>query len=104
MKRDGFPSRVGEILERTFEKLGIAKKMKEQRILKLWRKAVGERISQHTHPFLIRKGVLFVRVDSSVWLAQLNYLKEDIIYKLNREEEGVIRDIYFRLGARENDT
>lgn len=99
-QRNGFPSRIDEVLERTFKKLGISKKMKEQRTLKLWKEVVGERISQHTHPFRIRKGVLFVKVDSSAWLAQLGYLKEDIIYKLNRKGgTGVIKDIYFRLGA-----
>ncbi|RLE07628.1 DUF721 domain-containing protein [Candidatus Aerophobetes bacterium] len=98
-QRDGFPSRIGEVLDRVFEKLGVDKKIKEEKALRLWKEVVGERINKHTHPFSVKKGILFVKVDNSGWLAQLTYLKEGIISKINqREGKKVIKDIYFRLG------
>jgi len=98
-QRNSFPSQIGEVLDRVFEKFGLDKKIKEERALGLWREVVGKKISEHTHPFSIKKGTLFVRVDNSGWLAQLTYLKEKIISEINRREgREIIKDIYFRLG------
>jgi hypothetical protein len=97
--RDGFPSQIGEVLDRVFKKFGLDKKIKEERALRLWKEVVGEKINEHTYPFSVKKGILFVKVDNSGWLSQLTYLKEKIISEINRSEERkVIKDIYFRLG------
>jgi len=99
MKRDGFPSPVDEVLRRVFRRRGISKKMKEMRVLGLWKEIVGKKIDRHTHPFSVKKGRLFVRVDNSGWLVQLTYLKDKIIAEFNKKEGGKpIKDIYFRLG------
>jgi len=99
MKRNSFPSSVGEVLERLFNKLSIDKKLKEVNALKLWEEVTGEKISQHSLPLFVRKGNLFVRVDNSGWLTQLTYLKHEIISELNQRLGGEsIKNIYFRLG------
>ena len=99
MKRNSFPSSVGEILERVFNKFSIDKKLKEVKALKLWEEVMGEKISRHSLPLFVRKGNLFVRVDSSGWLTQLTYLKHEIISELNERLGGEsIKNIYFRLG------
>jgi len=99
MRRDSFPSPVNEVLARVFSRRGIVKKMKEMRVLRLWTEVVGEEIDKHTYPFTVRKGKLFVRVDSSGWLAQLTYLKDKIILEFNKKQgRKTIKDIYFRLG------
>lgn len=99
MKRDSFPSPVGEVLGRVFSRRGISKKMKEMSVLGLWKEVVGKKIDRHTHPFSIKKGKLFVSVDNSGWLVQLTYLKDKMIAEFNKKEGGKpITDIYFRLG------
>ncbi len=99
MRRDSFPSPVGEVLGRVFSRRGISKKIKEMGVLGLWKEVVGKKVDIHTHPFSIKKGKLFVNVDSSGWLVQLTYLKDKIIAEFNKKEEGKpIKDIYFRLG------
>lgn len=99
MKRNSFPSPVGEVLERLFNKLSIDKKLKEVNALKLWEEVTGEKISRHSLPLFVRKGNLFVRVDNSGWLTQLTYLKREIISELNKRLGGEsIKNIYFRLG------
>ncbi len=99
MKPNSFPSSVGEVLERLFNKLSIDKKLKEVNALKLWEEVTGEKISQHSLPLFVRKGNLFVRVDNSGWLTQLTYLKREIISELNKRlGEESIKNIYFRLG------
>jgi len=99
MKQNSFPSSVGEVLERLFNKLSLDKKLKEVNALKLWEEVTGEKISQHSLPLFVRKGNLFVRVDNSGWLTQLTYLKHKIISELNERLGGEsIKNIYFRLG------
>ncbi len=99
MKRDSFPSPVGEVLGRVFSRQGISKKMKEMSVLGLWKEVVGKKIDRHTHPLSIKQGKLFVRVDNSGWLVQLTYLKDKMIAEFNKKEGGKpIKDIYFRLG------
>ena len=99
MKRDPFPSRVGSVVGRVFKNLGIDKKIRQLEALSQWREVVGEKINFHTRPLAMRKRSLFVLVDSSPWLAQLSYIKHDIISEFNRRYgEGVVENIYFRLG------
>ncbi len=105
MKRDSFPSSVGEVLGRVFNRRGISKKMKEMSILGLWKEVVGKKIDTHTCPFWLTKGKLFVRVDNSGWLVQLTYLKDKIIAEFNKKEtDKPIKDIYFRIGEIKNST
>jgi len=99
MVEDISPSPVGEILDQVFSRLGIDNKLRQLRVLKSWDEIVGKTLAQHSCPVAIRKGNLFVKVDSSPWLAQITYFKEKIISEFNRREgEKVIQDIYLRLG------
>ncbi len=99
MTRDTFPSRVGSVVERVFKNLGVDKKIGQLRALSQWRELVGEKINLHTRPLAIRKRSLFVLVDSSSWLAQLTYIRHEIISEFDhRYGEGVVDNIYFRLG------
>jgi len=103
MKRDNFPSCVDEVLERVFTRLGLNKKLRELKALKDWKEVVGKKIEEHTYPLRVRKGNLFIVVDSSGWLAQITYFKEKIISELNqRQGKEVIKDIYLRLGKVKN--
>jgi len=96
---DNPPSPVGEILEEVLSRLGIDNKIKQLRILKHWKEIVGKTLARHSCPVTVRKGNLFVKVDSSGWLAQITYFKEKIISELNRKAGSeVIRDIYLSLG------
>ena len=89
---------IKDILERIAKKTGLDEKLKEAKILEVWNKEVGEKISNHTLPEKLVKGKLFVKVDSNVWMNQLTFLKKDIITKLNKAiGENLIKDIYFKL-------
>lgn len=99
MIRDSFPSPVGEVLERVFSRLGVDTKIRELQVLRAWSEIVGRHLNKHSKPVSIRKGNLFVKVDSSAWLAQITYFKEKIISEINRREgREVVKDIYLRVG------
>lgn len=90
---------VRDVLNDLFYRLGMNAKIKQMNVLKSWPQVVGEAISKHSQPTAIRKKNLFVKVDSSVWIAQLFHFKEKIILEFNkRQGQEVIENIYFRLG------
>jgi hypothetical protein len=47
-----------------------------------WRRAVGERLAQKTHPERESDGVLTVRVPSSTWAQELSLLSEVVLQRL----------------------
>lgn len=99
MTKDNSPLPIGDVLERLLSQLGIDSKIRQMRILSCWKDIVGEKLSKHSQPFAIKKGNLFVKVDSSAWLAQISYFKEKIISEFNcKQGKEVIKDIYFRIG------
>jgi predicted nucleic acid-binding Zn ribbon protein len=48
-----------------------------------WRRAVGERLAQKTHPERINDGVLTVRVPSSTWAQELSLLSDVVLERLS---------------------
>jgi len=49
----------------------------------VWKDAVGKGIAEHAHPVWIKNGCLRVNVTDSIWLQELEYVKETIIEKVN---------------------
>lgn len=77
------PQPLGEILAKVMAKKNIPHEARDPRLLSLWQQAVGPIVSAQTHPVGVRRTVLQVRVSSPVWLHQLQFLKEEIIGRLN---------------------
>lgn len=90
---------IGEILYSAFKRRGMAAKLEENAVLKLWPKAVGRQISIQTQPDSLRNGTLFVKTTSSVWVQQLHFMKEEIRQKLNElAGKNVIKEIHLTVG------
>lgn len=93
------PEMLGEILRKILKKKNIPSGGTDQRLLDLWRRAVGPQIAAQTLPDNIKRGTLFVRVSSPVWMHQLQFLKEEILARINElsENEG-IKGLFFSIG------
>lgn len=90
---------IGEILYAALKRRGMAAKLEENAVLKLWPKAVGKQIAIQTQPDSLRGGTLFIRTTSSVWVQQLHFMKEEIRQKLNGlAGKDVIKEIRFTVG------
>ncbi|WP_027339688.1 DUF721 domain-containing protein [Halonatronum saccharophilum] len=90
---------IGIILDKTLNKLGFSKKVKEARVLDLWAEVIGDKIRKHTQAKYINKGVLFVVVDNPVWAHQLLFMKKDFISKINKLlKSNLVKDIRFQSG------
>lgn len=98
-KTKKIPERVDSILERVFSGLNLGIRVKQYQIWEVWDGVVGKHIAKQAQPKQIRNMILWVHVSSSTWMQQLEFMKRDIINKLNeRIGETVIHDIRFRIG------
>jgi Protein of unknown function (DUF721). len=85
MRRKGSPKLepLGQIIRKVAKREGLPLHAADMRLLNFWDRAVGPQVAAQTYPEDIRRGILQVRVSSSVWMHQLQFLKEDILRKLH---------------------
>ncbi len=69
------------------------------RVWDLWGTAVGERRAAHTRPAVFKDRLLVVYTDSSAWIHELRFQKNEIVAKLNTAlKKEMINDIRFQIG------
>ncbi|MCX7636078.1 MAG: DUF721 domain-containing protein [Syntrophales bacterium] len=90
---------LGDIIHKLFKKQRLPLVVADRSLRVLWDRAVGPQVAAQTFPEEIRRDTLYIRVASSVWLHQLQYLKHEILEKFNQfSGREPIRDIKFFLG------
>ena len=68
-------------------------------VWQLWDDAVGKAIAENARPAAFKGKLLLVHVSSSPWIHQLQFLKKEIIDKLNIAlGQELIEDIKFKIG------
>ncbi|MCX7983875.1 MAG: DUF721 domain-containing protein [Bacteroidetes bacterium] len=88
---------LGEAIEEFTKVLGIDGKLREYEAISRWEECVGARIAAEAVPERITKGILIVRVRSSVWRNELTVRKKEIITKVNTTlGKQVVKDIKFQ--------
>ena len=92
------PQKVGEILDVLLEKKRLKEPVLRMEVLKEWDGLVGESIARVTHALAVREATLIVEVKSSAWLMELNFMKGEILRRLNEgRKEATIEKIVFVL-------
>jgi len=93
------PAPVSDLLGAFLRGTPAEKRLKEGRIWVVWEQAVGSRIASHAVPAAFREGTLTLTVDSAPWMQQLNFLKRELMAKVNGElGEEVVKEIYMKAG------
>jgi predicted nucleic acid-binding Zn ribbon protein len=70
------------------------------RIWRVWAEAVGEEIARNARPAAVKGSTLLVHVSSSTWLHHLQFLKGEVIARLNAKlERPAVADIKFKVGS-----
>ncbi len=77
--------RVGELVPRVLDDLGIGGAARIVQVASGWESAVGADVAAHATPVQFREDVLEVEVDSSVWCQQLKLQEPQLIAALARE-------------------
>jgi hypothetical protein len=96
----GRARRVGDVLPRVTKDLRMDQRRAEAEIVKVWNSLVDPNVTAHAQPVGLRKGTLFVNVDSSVWLAEIvRYRRKEILDRLQHSfGRNLIQRISFRVG------
>ena len=91
---------AGDVMPRVLADLRIDARRAEVEIIKVWNHLIDPNIVAHAQPVGLRKGTLFVNVDSSVWLAEIvRYRRREILDRLQHSfGRDLIARISFRVG------
>ncbi len=84
------PVSAGDAIRQLVDSLGLAEKLKQQRVLSLWEEIVGEDIAAVTQAEGFRWGQLLVSVQNPTWRHWLTFQRETIRQNLNREVGGEV--------------
>ena len=91
------PVSAGDAIRQVVDSLGIAEKLREQRVLSLWEEIVGKDIAAVTRVEGFRLGQLSVSVQNPTWRHWLTFQCETIRQNLNREVGGdVVKTIWLK--------
>jgi predicted nucleic acid-binding Zn ribbon protein len=92
-------SHIGNILQNVMRTCRNDSDLDMTRIWDMWDSAIGKEISQNAQPAAFKGQLLMVHVTSSTWAQQLQFLKKDIIDKVNHSlGKELIKDIRFKIG------
>ncbi len=98
-KNNKKPMSLGDVLESFLSRSGLKRRIQEQKILDLWERVVGKAVAERTEPIRVQNRVLQVKVDSSVWMQQLQFMKGLIIQKFQQQLRGnFLQDLRFFIG------
>jgi predicted nucleic acid-binding Zn ribbon protein len=91
---------AGTVLPRVLSDLRIDNRRAEAEVVKVWNSLLDPAVVQHAQPVGLRKGTLFVNVDSSVWLAEIvRYRRKEILDRLQHSfGRDLIAKISYRIG------
>lgn len=91
---------AGEVMPRVLAELRIDRRQAEAEVVRVWNNLIDPNIVAHAQPTGIRKGTLFVTVDSSVWLSEIvRYRRKEILTRLQYAFGlDMIQRISFRVG------
>ena len=92
--------RAGDVLPNVMVDLRMDTRRAEAEVVKVWNSLIDPNIIAHAQPVGVRKGTLFVTVDSSVWLSEIvRYRRKEILDRLQHSfGKNLIQRISFRVG------
>jgi hypothetical protein len=92
--------RIGDVLPQVTKDLHMDQRRAEAEVVKVWNSLIDPNIVAHAQPVGVRKGTLFVTVDSSVWLSEIvRYRRKEILDRLQHSfGRDMIQRISFRVG------
>ncbi len=93
---------VGSVLPRVLKQFKLDKILAAQPAVTLWPEIAGPKTAEHTRALEVDGNTLVIVVDSPAWIAQLRYLKPQLLKKISgRVGKGLVLDLRFVLGNAE---
>ena len=90
---------ISDVLKSFFTDFEKKKEITKESIEDEWKLLVGEPAARHSRPVLVRKAILTVQVDSSVWMQELSMKKRQLLKGLKKTlGKDRICEIHFKIG------
>lgn len=91
---------VGEAVKPLMRKLNLAREVQELAAQKAWADLVGGSVARRSAATKLAGGVLYVTVENSAWLNELNFIRADYLAKLQEIlGKNKVKDLQFRVGV-----
>ncbi len=98
-KKKGQLERIGGIASRVLKNYRRESAGELAGIWDVWESIVGGSVADNTRPAAFKGKLLIVHVSGSVWTHHLQFLKKDIINRINQAlGKNLVDDIKFRIG------
>ena len=92
-------SRISDIIKSVFAEFENKKNISKEDIELFWKDIVGDDGFRHSRPLAIRKEILTVLVDNSVWMQEFTMKKRNILKGLKRRlGKDKISELHFKIG------
>ncbi len=90
---------IGNIIGNVLERFRSESDGGLTRVWHIWDEVVGETIAVNAQPAAFKGDLLLVHVTSSAWIHELQFLKSDMIIKLNAAlGKPMVTEIKFKIG------
>ena len=98
-KKNSPLTHISESLTKIITRLNKTPNTKLKEVWDTWDDITKGPVSDNSKPAAIRGDALYVNVSSSPWLQQLQFLKDDLLEKLNNNSKNVtFKKIIFKIG------
>lgn len=85
---------LDKVLQSIMREKDFVENIEAYRIFAAWDSIVGPRLAAHAKPVRVTGRVLHVEVDDHLWLAQLKYMKTDMLKRIERAlKPGIFEDL-----------
>ncbi len=99
-KSESDPTPIRGLVGAILKKLGVAEQVERAAVFSEWEDRVGEKIARRARPVRLNEGTLFVEVESSSWMMELQMMKRELMERLNAgRESGRIEKLVFVQGG-----
>ncbi len=93
------PAPLRDVLREALKVCGMDVDLQLYSLWEQWPDLVGPAIAKNAHPVAIKQTLLLINVSSAPWMHQLQYLKSELIEKLNNAlGREAVKDIRFKIG------
>lgn len=97
MPRSTKPQRLGEVIDRVVDQMGIRDELHEAQIIETWANLAGDEVNARTDSAWIKGGVLFIKINSPTLRHHLHMHRSAWRDRLNLElGNRAIKSIAFR--------
>lgn len=94
-----FPRPLPGLVQESLGQLGLAERLRDAEIWRVWDEVVGAVVAARARPLRIINGTLTVAVSSAPWMQELRFMTGMMKEKLNRRLGAeVVRDIVLKAG------